>query len=151
MVAALLLCACSSIDCPMNTTVLSTYMLKGDVAKLSGSLTIRGLLQPDMDSVLLNSAQNVDSFSLPMSYARAVDELYFEVTDTAGTRIDTVRIEKTNEPHFEAVDCNPAYFHTITGVSTTHNAIDSISINNKKVNYEATRANFYVYFKSRMY
>lgn len=57
------------------------------------------------------------------------------------------RVTKTNTPHFESVDCGVAYFHVITGVRYTRNAIDSIVINHKEVNYDATQQHFHIYFK----
>lgn len=57
--------------------------------------------------------------------------------------------QKGNYPHFESVDCGAAYFHKITEVKTTHNYIDSIVINNKEVNYDASKAHFYIYFGTR--
>ena len=64
---------------------------------------------------------------------------------------DTVWVEKQNLPHFESVDCNPAMFHTIKGVRTTHHAIDSIKINNDKVTYNDTKPHFLLYLKERNY
>ena len=65
------------------------------------------------------------------------------------TTLDTVTVTKENHPHFESVDCSPAYFHTITAVSTTHNAIDSVVIKNPDVNYDTSKKHFYIYFKHR--
>ena len=62
---------------------------------------------------------------------------------------DTVTVKKENYSHFESVDCGPSFFHTITDVKTTHNYIDSIVINNKEVNYDASKAHFYIYFGNR--
>lgn len=146
--ALALLSACSSIDCPLNTTVMSTWLVESDTAYTPDTLTISTQRAELSDSVLLNKAVAPDSFSLPMSYAQAQDVLYFEsyVSDT--TVIDTVTISKTNDPHFESIDCNPGFFHTITGITTTRHAIDSLKINNKTVSYDASRANIHIYFKS---
>lgn len=102
------------------------------------------------DSVLINKDVNVDSFSLPMSYSLDEDVLFFEI-HTLSKQVfkDTVTVSKENRSHFESVDCSPSFFHTITGVKTTHNYIDSIVINQKEVNYDASKAHFYIYFGSR--
>ena len=114
--------ACSSIDCPINNRAYTKYRLQGNVK---------------------------DSFELPMSYIRTVDELYFSLTNKLNqTTRDTVRITKTNYPHFESVDCPLAYFHTITGVSTTLHNIDSIVVNSSNVTYDISQPHFYIYFKS---
>lgn len=147
--------ACSSLDCPLNNTVYTKYMLKGENAPLADTLTITTLRSIDgSDSVLINQQVNTDSFELPMSYAQDKDIIYIERRDTNAissiykqTSKDTVVITKTNEPHFESVDCNASYFHTITDVTYTRNGIDSIKINNSKVNYDTTKPHFLIYFK----
>ena len=78
-----------------------------------------------------------------MSYAQTEDVLVFHT----GHLTDTVVIEKTNEPHFESVDCGLNYFHTLTGVRYTRHALDSIVINHNQVNYDASQKHFFVYFK----
>ena len=51
-------------------------------------------------------------------------------------------------PHFESVDCNTTYFHTITDVKYTCNYIDSIVINNSSVTYDSQTVHLYLYPKS---
>ena len=60
-----------------------------------------------------------------------------------------MRINKVNTPRFESVDCQVAYFHTITAVESTHNFIDSIVINNPNVDYDTEKQHFRIYFKKR--
>ena len=118
--SALLLAACSSIDCPLNSRVFTKYKLAGN------------------------------SFLLRMSYRREEDVFFFEMKDT--NRVihrDTVRVRKEDHPHFEAVDCNPAIFHTIKGVRYTRHRIDSIVLNNSTVNYDATTTHFLIFFKGK--
>lgn len=138
-----LMAACSSIDCPLNNVVYTNYKLEGPVQTLPDTLTISTQRFNGMDSVLINQQVNTDSFSLPMSYGRPEDVLYFHT----GHLHDTVWIEKTNEPHFESVDCGLNYFHTITGVRFTRHALDSIVINHNRVSYDVTQKHFYIYFK----
>lgn len=141
---------CTSLDCPLNNTVYTKYKLQGDVSQLTDTLTISTTKIEGTDSVLINKDVNVDSFSLPMSYSQDQDVLYFTVNTQNNQQFtDTVTVSKENYSHFESVDCSPAFFHTITGVKTTHNIIDSIVINNKEVNYNATKAHFYIYFGNR--
>ena len=141
--------ACSTIDCPLNSAVATYYKLSGDVTKLNDTLTISTQRNNGNDTVILNRATAVDSFSLPMSYAAAQDVFYFEVKRVGGTTtIDTVNIAKENHPHFESIDCNPAVFHKIINVSCTHHAIDSIVIKKANVDYDYTKAHFYIYFKA---
>ena len=131
---------CTSLDCPLNNTVYTKYKLMGDNKTLKDTLTISTKKIEGTDSVLINKDVNVDSFSLPMSYSQNEDVLLFK---------DTVTVSKENRSHFESVDCSPSFFHTITDVKTTHNYIDSIVINQKEVNYDASKAHFYIYFGNR--
>lgn len=143
---------CSSIDCPLNSRVYATYRLVGATEKITDTLTITTPLSDaeGNDSVLINQVVDVDSVSLPMSYARTADTFYFRFNTTSDTLlVDTVVVTKQNYPHFEAVDCNPAFYHTITDVNYTQNAIEKIEINNTNVTYNADKAHLIVYLKER--
>ena len=149
--AILTMVGCSTLDCPLNNTVYTKYKLAGNITKLTGSyLTISTTKKDGEDSILINKDENVDSFLLPVSYTGTEDILYFEVQDAEQRSYkDTVTVSKDNQPHFESIDCSPSYFHTLMGVKTTHNLIDSIVINHKDVNFDATKAHFLIYFGSR--
>lgn len=143
LLMVMFIAACSSVDCPLNNTVYTKYKLMGRVTTLPDTLTISTTRTNGTDSILLNQQVNTDSFSLPISYAQDEDVLYFKTNNL----LDTVWVGKTNEAHFESVDCGVNYFHTLTGVRFTRNAIDSIIINNKTVNYDASKTHFFIYFK----
>lgn len=146
-----LLAACTSIDCPLNNTVSTTLLLAGDVDTIPGMLTVTTPLSEadGNDSTLINLLSETDSLSLPTSYAREKDTFYFFLIDTvAGTAsTDTLVIEKENYEHFESVDCSPSFFHSITAVTYTTNAIEKVEINNPNVTFNEVRANLYLYFK----
>lgn len=144
--------ACSSIDCPLNSLVYTQYQLMnaaGKVDTLADTLTIYTNRVDGNDSVLINRSVKTTEFSLPISYAQKQDIFFFETKDTVYkiTKLDTVTVEKEDMPHFESVDCSPSYFHKIISVSCTHNAIDSIVINNHDVNYDTSKKHFLIYFK----
>lgn len=139
---------CSSIDCPLNNRVYAKYKLAGDVKTLADSLTLSANLGDGNDSVIINKAINTDSFQLPMSYQRSEDVFFMELKNTNGAQFDTIKVSKTNTPHFEAVDCNPSIFHVITDIKYTKNRIDTIVINNPNVTYDATKSTFLIYFKN---
>lgn len=143
MAVVVSLAACSSIDCPLNNVVYTNYQLEGPVQTLPDTLTITTTRMDGLDSVLINQQVNTDSFSLPVSYGRPEDVLFIQANHLR----DTVWIQKTNEPHFESVDCGLNYFHTITGVRFTRHAIDSVVINHNSVTYDVTPKHFYIYFK----
>ena len=149
----LALTACSSVDCPLNNVVYAKYKLMGDVTKLRDVLTIPTERADGTDTKLLNQQQTADSFELPMSFGQTVDELCLtrDRQDGSEVRRDTIWIEKTNEPHFESVDCGVNYFHTITGVRHTSHTIDSVTINKRNVNYDASVSHLYIYFRKEAY
>ena len=60
-------------------------------------------------------------------------------------------IRKEDHPHFESVDCNPSFFHTLKAAETTRHGIDSIVIKYSTVNYDTTKEHLYIYFKSNIY
>lgn len=143
LVGVMSLAACSTIDCPLNNAVYTKYVLRGPVTTLPDMLTISTTTSDGSDSVLINMQQNTDSFSLPMSYNRPEDVLIMQTNN----HFDTITVEKTNTPHFESVDCGVNYFHTITNVTYTRHAIDSVVIHHNIVNYDASQPHFYIYFK----
>lgn len=146
--------ACSSVDCPLNNRVYASFRLAGDVDTLLDTLTIstqRTADNPEEDTVLVNRLTQADSLALPLSYSHDEDTFFFTLAkEGTGTQTtDTVWVAKSNEPHFESVDCNPSMFHTITGVRFTQHSIDDIKINYNKVTYNDAKAHFLIYLKSR--
>lgn len=148
------LISCSSIDCPVQNRVYTTYgLLKSDgttdTLKVD-TLSITTKRADDTDTLLLNRAVGITNFELNISYTQPEDVFYFTLLDTLGnTYRDTICVQKENYPHFESVDCQAAYFHHLTDVRSTHHAIDSIVINYPTVNYDETHEHFHVYFKAR--
>ncbi len=153
MAATLTAAACSSVDCPVQNTVYTSYGLHkagGERDTLRDTLTITTTRRDGTDSVLLNRSVNTTSFELPISYTDPEDTLFFYITDTLlNTSIDTVYVRKDNYPHFESVDCNISFFHYITAVRWTRNAIDSIAVNKQHVDYDASTEHFHLYLKAR--
>ena len=150
----LITASCTTIDCPLNSLVYTQYKLmnaEGKADTLTDTLTISTVKTDGTDSILINKNINTTEFALPISYSLPQDVFYFETKDTlTGTAtIDTITVTKTDRPHFESVDCSPLYFHTITAVSTTHNAIDSAKIINSDVSYDTSKKHIYIYFKHR--
>ena len=168
----LIVVGCTSIDCPLNNSVYSCYGLykaNGTADTLHDTLTIFTLQHtPEQDPVLINLDTKVSALKVAMSYNSPQDVLYFlmqgartyndtVIVDNDTTvnvvtysiqKTDTVTVDKTDEMHFESVDCNPSFFHTISRVTHTHNVIDSIVINNPKVDYDTQREHFRIYFRT---
>ena len=149
---ARLLMACSSLDCPLNNRVLTNYRLMtadGKTDTLKVAMTVSTNRTDGADSVLINSDVNVTAFTLPISNAQPRDTFFICLDGDAFSSLDTLVVEKSDMMHFESTDCAASYFHTITGVSATHHAIDSVAINNKQVDYDTSKTHFRIYFKPR--
>lgn len=152
MAFVLALCACSSIDCPVQNTVRTLYVLKKQNAEpdtLKDTLYIFTTRANGSDTLLLNAAINLSTLSLPIGYSNPEDTLIFYFRNDPFQVLDTVWLKKDNFPHFESVDCSASFFHNITAVRSTHNAIDSIVINNPSVTYDPETEHFHLYLKSR--
>lgn len=153
-VAGMALGSCSSVDCPLNNRVLTNYaLLTADGGKdtMRLEMTVSTNRADGSDSVLINRDADVTKFSLPVSNAMPRDTFFVELRDaeTGVSTLDTIVVSKSDAMHFESTDCAASYFHRITGVATTHNAIDSVAINYHDVNYDTSKTHFYIYFAPR--
>lgn len=146
------LAACTSIDCPVQHTVMAHY------AVMTSDMTVADTLRDTLnvytkrmnlkDTLLLNEACGLTVFSLNVSYSNPEDTLFFKFNNGPFMAVDTVWMKKENTPHFESVDCNASFFHTVTDIRTTHNAIDNITINNPTIDYDPKTVHFNISLKS---
>lgn len=152
-VASSVYTACSSIDCSVSSRVYTRYTLlkpTGVADTLRDTLWVHTVRRDGRDTLVLNAAIGLTKLELPISYSNPEDTLFFNMHGMDGySATDTVWLKKENYPHFESVDCNVTFFHTVTDVRCTHNALDSISINYPEVNYDTKTEHFYIYFKDR--
>lgn len=146
--------ACSTIDCPVQNKVAVNYAVKTIVDgvevkdTLTDTLYVWSTRSDNKDTLILNRGIGISSFSLPVSYTHPEDKLVFCLVDTNDvSTVDTVWLKKEDIPHFESVDCSAHFFHTLTAVRSTHKAIDTIFINNPKVNYDSSLDHIHVHFK----
>ena len=153
VMASMLLGACSSMDCSINSIVRCNYRFmnsNGEEIKMKGFLSVsipRDKAGLD-DTTLVNKQENPEMLSLPMSYAQDEDELHFLYTTELESELgimDVVKISKDNEPVFESVECPARFNHVLKSVSSTHNFIDSVVINNNKVTNDALQTHIYIY------
>ena len=153
LLLVVLMTACSSIDCPVDATVTTQYQIKnsdGTEPTLSDTMTVTSVRSDGKDTILYNKGIGISKFTLPVSYTHPEDVLVFQF-DNSNNNLhitDTLWIKKYDYPHFESVDCNTTYFHTITDVKYTCNYIDSIVINNSSVTYDSQTVHLYLYPKS---
>lgn len=149
-----LMVACSSVDCPVDNSVTTLYQIRnsdGTELTLTDTLTVKSTRNDGKDTIIYNKGISISEFALPISYLHPEDVLVFSFDNENNDSLhvaDTVWIKKDDYPHFESVDCNTTYFHTITDVRFTCNYIDSIVINNPSVTYDSQTVHFYLYPKS---
>jgi len=151
-VAVVMLFSCSSIDCPVQNTVSTQYVIcdaDGNEAALADTLWVLSERSDGSDTLLLNRLTGKSAFSLPISYSHPEDVLVFVKADTAGYyTLDTLWLKKDDIPHFESVDCAAHFFHRLTAVRYSRNGIDSVSIVNPKVDYDQSRIHLHIIFRS---
>lgn len=154
LLLGVLVAACTSIDCPVESNVATLYQVRnsdGTELTLTDSITVTTKTAKDSDTIIFNKGVSISSFSLPVSYKHPEDVLVFSFDNDNNNNLhvtDTVWIKKEDYPHFESVDCSAAFFHIITDVRYTRNYIDSIVIKNPSVTYDSKTVHFYFYPKS---
>ena len=150
LLGVVVIVGCSSIDCPVNNVVATRYCFydtAGDSLKLVDTLSVTSTRKNGTDTLILNKLTGKASFSLPISYSHPEDVLVFEFRNKEVIGNDTVWVKKDDIPHFESVDCNASFFHTLTAVRCTNHLLDSIVIKNTSVTYDNTIVHFYIYPK----
>ena len=137
--------ACSNIDCPLDNVVAmqcNTYSSETlSPLKLPVTLTVK---PAGRDTVLLNQAEGISSFLLPLKNAGTCDTLLLNFSNSSGQdATDTLFVDHTPHAHFESLDCPSTFFHTISGARFTSHplcdlplTVDSVSIIRSTVNYD---------------
>ena len=114
--------SCSTIECPVQNKValnfaVRTYDSSGAEVTdtLNDTLYVWSERKNGTDTLILNRAVGVTSFSLPLSYSHPEDVLVFATIayDGSDFTLDTVWIQKEDIPHFESVDCSAHFFHNL--------------------------------------
>ena len=113
-------------------------------------VTIRVVDEYGRDNTVLNKLTDKSMFNLSISYSHPEDTFVFHFDNSNDTLHvkDTVWIKKEDYPHFESVDCNALYFHTLKDIRYTRNYIDSIVIKNPSVTYDYETVHLHIYPKS---
>lgn len=136
---------CTNIDCPLDNVVVATCGLYAaeDHSSLTLSDTLSVIAGGVKDTILLNRAQDIQTFQLPLRQGATVDTLLFRLSNTTQAATDTIFLEHTNTAHFESVDCPAAVFHNIVSARWTSHAlsqmpmtIDSVAVTRPLVNYD---------------
>lgn len=137
--------SCSTIDCPLNHNVATRFQLMKPDGNpdtlLTDTMWVLTTRMDGTDTLLLNRlcGNNATGFSLPISHILPEDAflvLMRKEGQTEGYYYDSIIVKKEDTEHFESVDCQPSFFHKITGVRCKEHFIDSVVINNPDVNYD---------------
>jgi len=141
-VMAFVISSCSVQPCyeetdPMMNTVL---LASGTGESVSAdSLRVRGV--SSTDTIEFVDARAATSFSLPLDPAGDTSLFYITVNGIH----DTAVIYYTRLPHLVSPECGYTFTSNITGVATTHNIIDTLIIENSKVDLDGKK-NLHLFF-----
>ena len=129
--AALCLASCSVQPCyedtdPMVNTILLTSGT-GETAR-ADSLRVRGVTSAGVIEFV--DIRSVSLFSMPLDPSQ--DQSIFYITLNGVT--DTAELFYTRRPHLVSPECGYTFISDMTGLKTTHNIIDTLIIENKRVN-----------------
>lgn len=136
--------SCTEVECPLDSVVVMTCGLYDADTKAELSLQQTLTIKPSgKDTVLLNAAQNIQNFVLPLKLGGVCDTMLLHFTDDWGAEVvDTLFVSHTNNPHFESVECPATIFFNLTNVgynnskeSLTPVCIDSVAIVRGLVDY----------------
>ncbi|MBR4297881.1 MAG: hypothetical protein IKT82_06810 [Bacteroidaceae bacterium] len=143
-VCLLSLPSCTEVECPLDSVVVMTCGLYDAEShdKLSSPQTL-SITPAGKDTLLLNAAQDIQSFVLPLKMGATCDTMLLHFSDTwEYTVTDTIYIHHENLPHFESVECPSTIFHKINNVtwgneknSQLNTTIDSVVIVRPLVDY----------------
>ena len=149
--------ACSEISCPVQTSVVLNYALRQpindfgdsrtDTLKEGDTLWIWTQRADGKDTLIYNRGVSVTTVALPVSGTHPEDMHVFYFADSVSYVIDTIWVKKEDRPHFESVDCQAAFFHTITDVRYTHHRIDSVTIHEAGIDFDYTVSHLYLFLK----
>lgn len=137
------LIACQSINCPLDSVVVWTLTFYDSETDEPIALPCSLTIDAEGAGTLYNEGTGLKSMPLPMSMAAATDTLYLAWTSGPVSATDLLYVDHTNTPHFEAIDCPAAIFHTITDAryqahtdgSTSPVIVDSVRIIRQQVDY----------------
>ena len=136
--------SCTEVECPLDSVVVMTCGLYDAETKAELSIKQTLTIKPvGKDTVLLNAAQAIKNFVLPLKVGSVRDTMLLHFTDSWGDEVvDTLFISHKNNPHFESVECPATMFYNLTDVaysnskeSLTPVCIDSVAVVRGLVDY----------------
>ncbi|MDF1560864.1 MAG: DUF6452 family protein [Bacteroidales bacterium] len=141
-VMAFLISSCSVQPCYEDTDpLMNTVLLASGTGEsiTADSLRVRGVSLTD--TVEFVDARSVTSFSVPLDPSSDLSLFYITVNGIH----DTAAIYYTRQPHLVSPECGYTFLSIITGVTTTHNIIDTLIIENSKADLNGEK-NLHLFF-----
>ncbi|MCF0236550.1 MAG: hypothetical protein HUK09_07665 [Bacteroidaceae bacterium] len=143
---ALGVASCTNIECPLDNQVLMTVGFYDKAThqpvKLSDTLTIYGL-KNGAENIAFNRGIDINTLLVPLNSASQRDTFLLRFVGSSLAQVDTLYIQHTPRPHFEAIDCPASTFHQLIalshsrrGATTFTQTIDSVAISTPSVQYE---------------
>ena len=136
MLLVLLSESCAEQACYDNTDpVMNTLLLESGTGATveAASIVVMGITATD--TIDFVDAKSVSSFSLPLDPGNDVSVFYIVLDGVT----DTAVINYTRNPHLVSAECGYTIINELTGVSSTHNIIDTLIIENESVNLDGER------------
>lgn len=152
LVALLMAChflaGCGESDCPLTTVSLARFSFLDSrthaAVTFTQDITVTGIVNEgdtiDVDTVF-NRPENY--MSVPLSYT---DKTTYVMHYTEVMR-DTIEVEHKIIPYVSDIECGAMMFYEIESIRYTTNALDSITLVNRKVTNEE-RNNFNIYYRA---
>lgn len=138
----LFLHACSVQPCYEETDpMLNTLLLVSGTGATAKADSLRVYTYRETDTLKFVSLKGASSFSVPLDPAN--DESVFLITLNGIT--DTAEIRYQRNPHLVSPECGYTIVSEITGLTTTHNIIDTLIIDNKSVNLDG-QTNLHLFY-----
>lgn len=127
------LTSCNDVDNVMKGRSYAhyTFVNKSDLkTRVLENLTVTALHTVIGDSILLDKAKSVSTFTSPLSYVNKSTVMVFGYTNLLS---DTITIYHTNNDHFVSLNAGVAVYHQLDSIKFTRHLIDTIQIINPLV------------------
>jgi hypothetical protein len=142
MTLVLLLESCGEQACYDNTDpMMNSLLLESGtgVSVKATSIVVTGITATD--TIEFVNAKTVSSFYLPLDPGNDVSTFYIVLDGIT----DTAVINYTRHPHLVSDECGYTIVSELTDLSTTHNIIDTLIIENKSVNLNG-KTNLHLFY-----
>lgn len=115
--------------------LMYTSLLESGTGASKKADSVRVIAASSSGHVNLVRQSSVTFFTMPLDPAN--DQSVFYVIINGVT--DTAVLTYTRQPHLVSAECGYTFFSELTGLTTTHNIIDTLIIESKSVNLDGEK------------